>query len=77
MASDEFVKKPPTPGKPLRFRFPPAPRLGDAYAVAELVELGYGYEGGGRAGEGRRLSPSRMHSGWEGGPVRKCTSVCV
>ena len=42
-------------GKPLRFRFPPAPRMGDAYAVAELVGLGHGYEGGGRAGEARRL----------------------
>jgi len=55
MASDEYVKKPPTPGKPLRFRFPPAPRMGDAYAVAELVGLGHGYEGGGRGAESRRL----------------------
>jgi len=49
MASDDWVKKPPTLGKPLRFRFPPAPRLGDGYAVVKCESLSHGYPEAGRA----------------------------
>mmetsp|Transcript_58811 Transcript_58811/g.144154 ORF Transcript_58811/g.144154 Transcript_58811/m.144154 type:complete len:1107 (+) Transcript_58811:64-3384(+) len=48
MASDEWVQKPPTPGKPLRFRFPPAPRVGDGYAIMTATGIGHGYEQEGR-----------------------------
>jgi len=49
MASDEWVKKPPTAGKPLRFRFPQAPRLGDGYAVVSCQGVSHGYPDAGRA----------------------------
>jgi ATPase subunit of ABC transporter with duplicated ATPase domains len=29
-ASDDWIQRPPTPGKPLRFRFPDPPRMGNA-----------------------------------------------
>mmetsp|Transcript_27471 Transcript_27471/g.62279 ORF Transcript_27471/g.62279 Transcript_27471/m.62279 type:complete len:916 (-) Transcript_27471:264-3011(-) len=44
MASEEFVQKPPTPGKPWKFRFPPAPRMGNAEAVVNVKNLEHGYE---------------------------------
>jgi len=50
MASDAWVKKPPTLGKPLKFRFPPAPRLGDGYAVVKCQGLSHGYPEAGRGG---------------------------
>jgi len=50
MASDTWVKKPPTLGKPLRFRFPPAPRLGDGYAVVRCQGVSHGYPEAGRGG---------------------------
>jgi len=37
------VQRPPTPGKPLRFRFPDPPRMGNAQAVAEIRDLRHGY----------------------------------
>jgi len=49
MASDDWVKKPPTVGKPLRFRFPQAPRLGDGYAVVSCQGVSHGYPDAGRA----------------------------
>ena len=42
MASEEWVQKPPTPGKRLRFRFPPAPRIGDGYSVCSVQGLKHG-----------------------------------
>eukprot|EP00286_Rhodomonas_abbreviata_P017898 CAMPEP_0181324850 /NCGR_PEP_ID=MMETSP1101-20121128/20591_1 /TAXON_ID=46948 /ORGANISM="Rhodomonas abbreviata, Strain Caron Lab Isolate" /LENGTH=426 /DNA_ID=CAMNT_0023433077 /DNA_START=27 /DNA_END=1304 /DNA_ORIENTATION=+ len=42
-ASDTWVKRPPTPGKPLRFRFPPSPRIGDGYAICKMEGIGHGY----------------------------------
>jgi len=44
MASEEFVAKPPTPGKPWKFRFPSAPRMGNAEAVVNVKNLEHGYE---------------------------------
>jgi len=44
MASDEWVRKPPTPGKKLRFRFPPSPRIGDGYAICDIREVSHGYD---------------------------------
>ena len=41
MASDDWIRKPPTPGKKLRFRFPAAPRMGDGYAVRTYTLQGY------------------------------------
>jgi len=43
MASDDWVRKPPTPGKKLRFRFPAAPRMGDGYAVCNIKNVKHGY----------------------------------
>jgi hypothetical protein len=37
--SEDWVQKPPTPTKPLRFRFPDPPRLGNSEAVAEIRGL--------------------------------------
>ena len=37
-ASEDWVQRPPTPGKPLRFRFPDPPRMGNAEAVADRPE---------------------------------------
>ena len=42
-ASEDWVQRPPTPGKPLRFRFPDPPRMGNAEAVADLRKLRHGY----------------------------------
>ena len=42
-ASEDWVQRPPTPGKPLRFRFPDPPRLGNSEAVAEIRNLRHGY----------------------------------
>lgn len=41
MASDEYIQKPPSNGKPFRFRFPDAPRLSPE--VAEVKDLSHGY----------------------------------
>lgn len=45
MASDDFVKQPPNIGKPFRFRFPPAPRLGSSEEVVAAKGLSHGYNG--------------------------------
>jgi len=42
-ASEDWVQRPPTPGKPLRFRFPDPPRMGNAEAIAELRSVRHGY----------------------------------
>jgi len=42
-ASDDWVKRPPTPGKPLRFRFPDAPRMGNAEAICDIRRVRHGY----------------------------------
>uniref|UniRef100_A0A7S2XN49 ABC transporter domain-containing protein n=1 Tax=Attheya septentrionalis TaxID=420275 RepID=A0A7S2XN49_9STRA len=41
LASDDYVKRPPTFGKPFRFRFPDAPRLSPE--VAEVKDLSHSY----------------------------------
>ena len=43
MASAEWVQRPPNPGKPLRFRFPDPPRMGNAMAVCDVKDVSHGY----------------------------------
>ena len=45
MASDDFVKQPPNLGKPFRFRFPPAPRIGVSEELVSAAGVGHGYNG--------------------------------
>jgi len=42
-ASADWVQRPPTPGKPLRFRFPDAPRMGNAEAICDVRSVRHGY----------------------------------
>ncbi|CAM9188644.1 unnamed protein product, partial [Phaeothamnion confervicola] len=41
LASDDFVKRPPRPGKPFVFRFPPAPRVSEEGVVCTALTHGY------------------------------------
>lgn len=45
LKSDEYVKPPPSMGKPFRFRFPPAPRTGSSEEVVSTEALSHGYNG--------------------------------
>lgn len=45
LQSDEYIKAPPSTGKPFRFRFPPAPRLGTSEEIVSAEGLGHGYDG--------------------------------
>lgn len=45
MASDDYVKQPPNLGKPFRFRFPPAPRMGASEELVSAAGVSHGYNG--------------------------------
>ncbi|CAM9346822.1 unnamed protein product, partial [Hapterophycus canaliculatus] len=45
IASDDYVKQPPNLGKPFRFRFPPAPRVGASEEVVSANGVSHGYNG--------------------------------
>lgn len=45
IASDDYVKQPPNLGKPFRFRFPPAPRMGASEEVVSVNGVSHGYNG--------------------------------
>eukprot|EP00752_Nemacystus_decipiens_P018281 g16401.t1 len=45
IASDDYVKQPPNLGKPFRFRFPPAPRIGSSEEIVSANGVGHGYNG--------------------------------
>lgn len=45
VASDDYVKQPPNLGKPFRFRFPPAPRMGTSEELVSTNGVSHGYNG--------------------------------
>lgn len=45
VASDDYVKQPPNVGKPFRFRFPPAPRIGSSEELVSANGVSHGYNG--------------------------------